>query len=146
MKKRNKAYKPRNKLGRTIMFKNTDSVAEVAVLAWSANMKISQGEADIGDLGTVSARLHQGYQLAKIIQSVETEEPIAYLESAILAANAVLERHQTIGKVGGSGLELQAISSGLEMTDLLQGAATRRELAATLTAMMGNLRLMEVWK
>lgn len=146
MKKRNKAYKPRNKFGCTIMFKNTDSVAEVGVLAWSANMKIRHGEADIGDLGTISARLHQGYEIAKVITSVETAEPVAYLESAILAAKSMLDRHGAIDRIGGTGEELTAITRGLEMVDLLHGAATRRELAASITAMLGNLRLMEVWK
>ena len=54
------------------------------------------------------------------------------MESAILALGQMIERHKTTARMGCTGQELQALRYGLEMADLMQGAATRRELIGSL--------------
>ena len=78
-------------------------------------------------------RIEQSYYLAKNhLSGVETEEPIAYMESAIIALGQMIERYKTTSRMGCTGQELQALRYGLEMADLMQGAATRRGLRSSL--------------
>lgn len=132
-KKRAKKYKPKSIHALPIVWRGTAGAADVGLLAWTALERLSTPEADYDDGAAVTKRIEQSYYLAKNhLSGVETEEPIAYMESAIIALGRMRERHKTTGRMGCTGQELQALRYGLEMADLMQGAATKRELRSSL--------------
>lgn len=132
-KKRAKKYKPKSIHALPIVWRGTADAADAGLHAWAALERLSTPEADYDDGATVAMRIEQSYYLAKNhLSGVETEEPIAYMESAIIALGRMRERHKTTSRMGCTGQELQALRYGLEMADLMQGAATRRELRGSL--------------
>lgn len=132
-KKRAKKYKPKSIHALPIVWRGTADAADAGLHAWAALERLSTPEADYDDGAAVAMRIEQSYYLAKNhLSGVETEEPIAYMESAIIALGQMIERHKTTSRMGCTGQELQALRYGLEMADLMQGAATGRELRGSL--------------
>jgi len=69
--------------------------------------------------------------LSNAIRSIESEvdelEDDYDMEQALSAIRSVKERHQRTGKWGASGAEFFEMGRGLNHTDEMQKAATRRE-------------------
>ena len=138
-KSRNKAYKPKPICPTPITWRAKAGTAHVGLVAWAALNRIVEGTGSEEELGTLAARVsHMRAVAVRGVEAVDCEEPIAYLDSAAIAISKSLDRFRELGKVGFSGQELAALRYGLEMADLLQNAATRRELAEGIYATFGG--------
>ncbi len=137
-KSRAKAYKPKPICPIPITWRSNAGTAHVGLVAWAALNRIVDGSGSAEELGTLAARIsHMRAVAAHGVAAVDCEEPLAYLDSAAIAISKSLARFRQVGKVGLSGQELAALRYGLEMADLLQKAATRRELAEGVYATFG---------
>lgn len=132
-KTRRKAYRPKGVSALAYMWYSKDSRTDDSLKAWAAFDRLIGAGGNFEDAADVAGYIHHMAILAsKGVEGVEMEEPRAYMDSATIALGFMLERHKKTGKVGCAGQELQALRYGLEMCDLLQQAATRKELGAAL--------------
>lgn len=139
VKSRAKAYKPKPICPIPITWRSNAGTAHVGLVAWAALNRIAEGAGSEEELGMLAARVsHMRAVAASGVAAVDCEEPLAYLDSAAIAISKSLARFRELGKVGFSGQELAAIRYGLEMADLLQNAATRRELAEGIYSTFGG--------
>lgn len=138
-KARSKKYRPRPICPMPINWRGDADPVELSLRPLLAIDNIMKGVAILDDLKELQFRLRIVLTLAKLgINSVDDHDtPIAYLESAVIATAMVAARLEATGKVGCTGEELQALRYGLEMADLLQGAATRRELSRAVRVECG---------
>lgn len=120
-----KKYRP-NPAGIPLAIRH-DKASEIALqlVPHSELEKLREGTADESTFHTLACRLNWGYVMSgEVFDSVLVR---LSMEQALNALQSIKDRHQRIGKWGASGEELKHMGDGLNFTDEMQKAATRRE-------------------
>jgi hypothetical protein len=126
-KKPRKKYRPKSAPGTLPMpFRHSSADDLVLQLVPHSELeKLRDGSADDYTANTLAFRLNWGYVMAGEI--FDNPEVRADMEQALTAIRSVKDRHERTGKWGASGTEFFHMGKGLNHTDEMQKAATRRE-------------------
>lgn len=95
--------------------------------------KFRRGLADEYSYNTLAFRLNWGYVMADDFAEPEAR---AVMESALAAVRSVKERHERLGKWGMAGDEFARVGDGLNLTDEMQKATTRKEQNQAMQTML----------
>ena len=126
-KKPKKKYRPKCSPGTLPMAFRHSSQDDLALqlVPHSELEKLRDGSADEYTANTLAFRLNWGYVMAGEI--FDAPEVRADMEQALSAIRSVKDRRERTGKWGASGAEFFEMGRGLNHTDEMQKAATRRE-------------------
>ena len=125
MKKRNKAYKPREVLPVPLMFRHSVSgQLSLRLQPRMAFQRLREGAGTTDDLDTLACRLNWGFVAQRDFYANQAADVAQGAISAIMAAK---QRLQEIGKVGFSGSEMAAVGEGVNLADHLCERLTRKE-------------------
>jgi len=121
MKKRNKAYKPREVLPVSLMFRHTaDGALQLKLKPREAYQRLRIGTGTEQDLDTLACRLNWAFVAQRDFYANQAEDLAQDALDAIRAAKEV-------GRLGFSGLEMSAIGDGLDLADRMGDELTRKE-------------------
>ena len=125
MKKRNKAYKPREVLPVPLMFRHSVSgQLSLKLQPRMAFQRLREGAGTTDDLDTLACRLNWAFVAQRDFYQNQAVESSEGAISAIMGA-----KHRLIetGKHGFSGPEMLAVGDGLNLADMMCGHLTRKE-------------------
>ena len=125
MKKRNKAYKPREVLPVPLMFRHSVSgQLSLKLQPRMAFQRLREGAGTTDDLDTLACRLNWAFVAQRDFYQNQAVDVAHGAISAIMGAK---QRLQEIGKAGFSGSEMAAVGDGLNLADHLCERLTRKE-------------------
>lgn len=128
MRKRSR-YKPKHPPGQVVMPVNirygNQSETALQLVPHSELEKLRDGTADDYTWHTVCFRLNWGYVMAG--EFFENEEARADMVRSLHAVKAVKARNEATGRWGATGEEFHAMGNGLNLTDEMQKATTKRQ-------------------
>lgn len=87
--------------------------------------KLRDGTADEYTVNTLAFRLNWGYVMAGM--HFDNPEVCVTMEAALAAISNVKSRYAKLGKLGTTAIEFVQLGDGLNRTDEMQKATTRRE-------------------
>jgi len=139
MKKRNKAYKPREVLPVPLMFRHTaDGALQLKLKPREAYQRLRIGSGTEQDLDTLACRFNWAFVAQRDFYANQAE---ARAQDALDAIHAAKEA----GRLGFSGLEMSAIGDGLELADRMGDELTRKEqLQAFQTVVAWNAKALRL--
>ena len=97
---------------------------------------IKRGDATARHFDTLVLRLHWGQRMER--DHFESDEARESMDAAVRAVTSVAERHTRTGVFGATGEELRQMGEALVLIDEMQTQATRKELEASLMAVINR--------